>query len=61
MERRDCRAHVRELKTFATYYHSSWLYKDSPEPWAVQPPEFGRIVAIPQVGGLNHRHDRRAA
>jgi hypothetical protein len=27
----------------------------------VQPPELGRIVAIPQVGGLHHRYERRAA
>ncbi len=37
------------------------LAKDSPEPRAVQPPELGRIVAIPQVGGLHHRYQRRAA
>ena len=35
--------------------------KDSPESRPVQPPELGRIVAIPQVGGLHHRYERRAA
>jgi len=46
-------------------YHESRthlsLAKDSPESRAVQAPEQGRIVAVPQVGGLHHRYDRRAA
>jgi putative transposase len=37
------------------------LGKDAPEPRAVAPPEQGRVVAIPQVGGLHHRYQRRAA
>src|SRR5215467_11577555 len=28
---------------------------------SVQPPESGRVVAVPQVGGLHHRYERRAA
>ena len=27
----------------------------------VQPPELGRVVAIPHPGGLQHRYERRAA
>ena len=27
------------------------MAKDSPEPRAIQPPEMGRVVAVPQVGG----------
>jgi hypothetical protein len=53
----------RQLKTFAipgSRMHLS-LCKNSPEPRAVQPPELGRIAAIPQVGGLDHRYNRRAA
>jgi hypothetical protein len=34
---------------------------DSPQPRAIQPPEMGRVVAVPQVGGLHHRYERRAA
>jgi hypothetical protein len=37
------------------------LAKDSPEPRAVETPEQGRIVTIPQVGGLHHRYRRQAA
>jgi putative transposase len=72
--RRECLDHViifseaglyRQVKSFAAYYHGSRthlsLAKDSPEPRAVQPPELGRIVDIPQVGGLHHRYERRAA
>ena len=71
--RRECLDHVivlneasqyRQVKSFVTYYHESRTYlslgKDSPQSWAVQPPELGRIVAIPQVG-LHHRYERRAA
>ena len=72
--RRECLDHVivfneaslyRHVKSFVTYYHESSTHlslgKDSPESRAVQPPELGRIVAIPQVGGLHHRYERRAA
>jgi transposase InsO family protein len=72
--RRECLDHVivfneaslyRHLKSFVTYYQESRTHlslgKDSPEPRAVEPPELGRIVAIPQVGGLHHRYERRAA
>src|SRR5215471_3451061 len=46
-------------------YHRSrthlTLNKDSPEPRAVQLAKIGRVVALPQVGGLHHRYERRAA
>jgi transposase InsO family protein len=72
--RRECLDHMvvlnerclhRHLKSFSDYYHRSRthlaLEKDSPEPRPVQVPDAGRIIAIPQVGGLHHRHERRAA
>jgi len=72
--RRECLDHVIvfneaslywHVKSFVTYYHESRTHlslgKDSPESRAVQPPELGRVVAIPRVGGLHHRYDRRAA
>jgi putative transposase len=39
----------------------SLLAKDAPEPRAVKPQAQGRVVSIPQVGGLHHRCLRRAA
>ena len=55
----------RHLRRFADYYHRSrthlGLEKDTPESRPVQGPEAGRIVAIPAVGGLYHRYERRAA
>ena len=37
------------------------LGKDTPEPRAVEQPEQGHVISIPQVGGLQHRYQRRAA
>jgi putative transposase len=55
----------RHLQSFLDYYHHSRchlsLAKDTPESRPVQPPERGRVISIPQVGGLHHRYDRRAA
>jgi hypothetical protein len=53
------------LKSFVTYYHQTrthlGLDKDTPESRAVQPPDLGPVIAIPQVGGLHHRYERRPA
>jgi transposase InsO family protein len=67
--RRECLDHMivcnerclyQHLRSFFDYYHRSRthlaLEKDSPEPRPIQPPEAGRIIAIPQVGGLHHRY-----
>jgi transposase InsO family protein len=72
--RRECLDHVivldetslyRHVKSFVAYYHESRthlsLAKDAPESRPVQRPEVGRIVAIPQLSGLHHRYERRAA
>jgi putative transposase len=37
------------------------LDKDAPVSRAVSPSTGGRIIAIPQVGGLHHRYERHAA
>ena len=55
----------RILASYLDYYHRSRTHlslgKDSPEPRGIQLPEMGSVVALPQVGGLHHRYERRAA
>ena len=55
----------RTLAVYLGYYHTSrthlLLDKDTLEPRPVHPREIGRVIAIPQVGGLHHRYERRAA
>jgi transposase InsO family protein len=55
----------RTLRLYFQYYHGSRTHlalgKDTPEPGTVQPPQAGRVVGIPMVGGLHHRYERRAA
>jgi transposase InsO family protein len=55
----------RILKSYFAYYHKSRTHlslgKDAPVPRAVQPPSLGRIVELPEVGGLHHHYERRAA
>src|SRR5215469_7622262 len=49
----------------ADLYHRSRTHlslgKDSPELRAIQPPEMGSVVSVPQVGGLHRRYERQAA
>ncbi len=71
--RRDCLNHIirlherhlmRILHSYFVYYHESRthlaLNRNSPVEREVESPHRGRVVAIPQVGGLHHRY-RRAA
>ena len=72
--RRECLDHLivfnerslcRQLRCFMDYYHRTrthlGLEKDTPEPRPIQFPDAGRIISIPEVGGLHHRYERRAA
>ena len=72
--RRECLDHVivlnesglrRVLRSYFGYYaHSRThlsLHKDAPIPRPVQLPELGRVVELPEVGGLHHRNERCAA
>jgi transposase InsO family protein len=72
--RRECLDHVvvfnenhlrRVLKFYLRYYHVSRTHlalgKDAPDSRSVEPPTRGKVVAIPEVGGLHHRYTRRAA
>jgi len=72
--RRECLDHVivlgeaslrRTLTSYFAYYHE-WrthlsLGKDAPESRRIQPPQEGRVIEIPAVGGLHHHYERRAA
>jgi transposase InsO family protein len=72
--RRECLDHIivwnprslrRILQSYFAYYARSRthlaLAKDTPEHRAVEQPEQGHVISIPQVGGLHHRYLRRAA
>jgi transposase InsO family protein len=72
--RRECLDHlivfnerslVRHLQAYVDYYHRTRthlaLEKDCPEPRRMQTPDAGPIVSIPEVCGLHHRYERRAA
>ncbi len=72
--RRECLNHVlvlgeshlrRILARYFSYYHRARthlaLHKDAPDVRPVELPEAGRIVEIPEVGGLHHRYVRQAA
>ena len=56
----------RKLMTlYGSYYEKARTHlaldKDAPIPRRVMLPGHGDIVAIPEVGGLHHRYERRAA
>ena len=72
--RRECFDHVivfneagllRLMALYGSYYERSRTHlsldKDPPIPRPVAPPGDGAVVAIPEVGGLHHRYERRAA
>ena len=72
--RRECLDHViildedhlhKILKRFFDYYHEHRLHRslehDSPLPRSAEPPENGKLIELPMVGGLHHRYTRQAA
>jgi putative transposase len=72
--RRECLDHVvvlgerhlrRTLTAYFAYYHRSRTHlaldKDAPDVRPIELPEAGRILPIPEVGGLHHRYIRQAA
>src|SRR6266850_4762019 len=72
--RRECLDHVivlgerhlrRLLTAYLAYYHGARthlaLEKDAPMTRRVQTPTEGPVVEFPEVGGLHHRSERRAA
>ena len=72
--RRECLDHVivlnethlrRTLAQYLTYYRGARthlsLAKDAPTPRPAQAVTDGEVIAFPEVGGLHHRYERRAA
>ncbi|MBU0608421.1 MAG: integrase core domain-containing protein [Armatimonadetes bacterium] len=72
--RRECLDHIvvfnedhlrHVLRSHFTYYHR-WrthlsLDMDCPEPRETQGAEAGEVIEVPEVGGLHHHYERRAA
>lgn len=71
--RRECFDHVivfneahliRILTAYFEYYHQSRTHlslgRNAPVPRRVEHPSEGKVIAIPQVGGLHHRYTRAA-
>src|SRR3989440_8001719 len=72
--RRECLDHViifnerhlrHVLSSYFQYHHDTRTHlslgKDCPRPRPIQSPSAGNIIALPEVGGLHHRYERRAA
>ncbi len=72
--RRECLDHIvifnerhlrRVLSSYVDYYQRTRTHlsldKDCPDARPVMPPRIGKVVTIPQVGGLHHRYERLAA
>jgi transposase InsO family protein len=58
--------HLRRiLPWYVDYYHRTRTHlsldKDCPDSRPIMPRRIGKVVAIPQVGGLHHRYERLAA
>jgi putative transposase len=58
--------HLRDvLSSYFQYYNKTRthlsLNKDCPESRPIHPPTAGKIIPFPEVGGLHHRYERRAA
>jgi transposase InsO family protein len=53
------------LSSYFHYYHKTRthlsLNKDCPQPRHIQLPSAGKIIVFPEVAGLHHRYERRAA
>jgi putative transposase len=72
--RRECLDHVvifnerhlrRVLSTYVHYYQRTRTHlsldRDCPDPRPIMPRRIGKVISIPQVGGLHHRYERIAA
>jgi putative transposase len=58
--------HLQRILTgYFAYYHRFRthlsLAMDCPEPRPVSPPAHGKVIAVPEVGGLHHHYERQQA
>ena len=58
--------HLRQiLSNYLAYYHQDRTHRsldqDCPIPRPVEPPDQGKIIELPLLGGLHHRYTRQAA
>jgi transposase InsO family protein len=71
--RRECLDHIvifderhlrRTLSSYVQYYHRTRTHlsldKDCPQTRPISSPTGGKIIALPEIGGLHHRCERRA-
>jgi hypothetical protein len=53
------------LSSYVQYYHRTRTHlsldKDCPQTRPISPPTEGKVIALPEIGGLHHRYERRAA
>jgi putative transposase len=72
--RRECLDHIiifnerhlrRVLSSYFQYHHMTRTHlsldKDCPETRPIHPRAAGSVIAFPELGGLHHRYERRAA
>jgi putative transposase len=58
--------HLQRILASYFTYDQRWrthlsLAMDCPEPRPFSPPGQGKVIAVPEVGGLHHHYERRAA
>ena len=63
--RRGGRPRINRLSSYVDYYQRTRTHlsldKDCPDSRPIMPRRIGKVIAIPQVGGLHHRYERLAA
>ena len=72
--RRECLDHIvifnerhlrRVMSSYVDYYQRARTHlsldKDCPDPRPILPRKFGKVVSVPQVGGLHRRYERLVA
>jgi putative transposase len=53
--------HLKRILTYYLLYYHRFrthlsLAMDCPEPRLIHPPEYSKVIAVPEVGGLHHHY-----